>query len=252
MTKHPKRALTDAELQGMRDVCRSTRDRAIFEFLRVTGCREHEMLEVKFGDLDLPHNLVFFRVTKAKPIWKTIVENGVRKRVHEGSEVVPRQTFLDGRSRSSLKLYIEEQYKKLSIEMRKKVEPRDVREQRLFRVCERGVRNLIKKLAQDAGIPDWEHISPHYLRHTRATNLLAMGYAPDYIKQDLGWSPKSWTFETTYNHPTLDMRQRSYNRVLGEEEKEENKVDEGVADEVVRYREEEEKKKKSEEKSEEE
>jgi len=207
--KHPKRALTDAELQAMRERCATTRDLAIFEFLRSTGCRAQEMLYTLIGDVDLANRRVFLRKTKAKPKWKYV--NG--KRTYDGSEVVQRYSFFDDKAVKAIGNYIEERRAEGAGD-----------EDSLFTIDQGGTKDawmvwyIIKRLAKTAKIPDWKRISPHYLRHTAATKRISKGIPTKYIKDELGWSQKSLTFETTYEHSDVDMMQKLHNKLMKDEE----------------------------------
>ena len=59
-------------------------------------------------------------------------------------------------------------------------------EDRLFNITDRQVRNLIKKYARKAGIPDPERVHPHMLRHTCATLLRRQGVPLRIIQKILG------------------------------------------------------------------
>jgi integrase/recombinase XerD len=207
--KHPKRALTDAELQAMREQCATKRDSAIFEFLRSTGCRAHEMLFTRIGDVDLTNKRVFFRKTKAKPKWKYIKG----KRTYDGSEVVQRHSFFDDRATKAVGDYIAERRAEGAQEA-----------DSVFTIDQGGTKDawmvwyIIKRLARDAKIMDWERISPHWLRHTAATRRMSKGVPTKYIKDELGWSQKSLTFETTYEHSDVDMMQKLHNKLMKDEE----------------------------------
>jgi site-specific recombinase XerD len=189
----------------MRARCTSKRDLAIFEFLRSTGCRVHEMLFTQVGDLDLEAGRVYLRKTKARIRWK--FENG--KRVYDGSKVVPRFSLLDEAAVSAVKGYVEERRAEGATD-----------EDTIFTIDQNDtrdgwmVRHIIKNLAKDAGIPDWKHISPHYLRHTWATINTAEGFPTKYSKDLGGWSQKSRTFETIYEHGDLDMMQKLHKRMV--------------------------------------
>ena len=212
MKRAPKRALTDAELDGMRSQCASSRDAAVFEVLRVTGCREHEMLAVRFQDVDLTNKRVFFHKTKASVRWKYKVEDGQRLRVHADSEIKPRWSFLDNQAISALRIYVAE---------RTRDEGRNYTiTLKVFKMSDKTVRNLIKGLAVGAKLPDGKNISPHWLRHTCGTKMLSKGVPEEYIKQNMGWSKKSKTFEETYQHADVDMMQETFERVMEPKKKE--------------------------------
>lgn len=205
MPKRPKRALTDEELQKMRECCSNKRDLAIFEFLRSTGCRTHEMLFTLIGDLDLEAGRVYLRKTKARIMWK--FKRG--KMVYDGSKVVPRFSLLDEIAVSAVKNYVEERRAEGATD-------KDI----IFTIDQNDardgwtVRYIIKGLAKAAGLSDWKYISPHYLRHTAATVNTASGYPTKYTKELLGWSQKSRTFETIYEHGDLDMMQKLHKKMV--------------------------------------
>lgn len=216
MKRAPKRALTDAELEGMRSQCASTRDAAVFEVLRVTGCREHEMLALRFKDVDFETRRVWFHKTKARVRWNHKVQDGKRIRTHAESEIEPRWSFLsDSQSMTAMRIYVAE---------RTKEEGRDFTDTlKVFKMTSRTVRNLIKSLAVRAKLHDAEDVSPHWLRHTRGTKMLSKGVPIPYIKETMGWSKKSRTFEETYEHSDVDMIQNTIEDLMGTKEKEKPK-----------------------------
>ena len=55
-------------------------------------------------------------------------------------------------------------------------------EERLFRMTERNAEYFVKAYAKQAGVPDWEYISPHRLRAFFATDLKDRGYDPFTIR----------------------------------------------------------------------
>jgi len=213
-TKRPERILTDAELRAMREQCESSRDSAIFETLRVTGCRAHELLEVCFRDVDLENKRVYFRKTKARVMWKNIVEDGKKKRIHKDSIIIPRYSFLDGQSISALRIYMKEREKEIGKQFTDNMKIFDIDPSGDART----IRNIIKRLARAAKMPEWENIHPHTLRHTRATKLIAKGYPTPFIKKTMGWSPKSKTFETTYEHADWDTMQELFEETFKEDD----------------------------------
>jgi integrase len=212
MTKHPKRALSKVELQRMRECCGdSKRDLAIVEFLRSTGCRAHEMLFTLIGDLGLDNGTVYLRKTKARIDWR--FKDG--KRIYNGSKIIPRSSLLDERAVKALGEYVTER----KAEGAGEDDPIFTIDQNSERDA-RMVRYIIKRLAKDAKIPDWKYISPHYFRHTAATVNTAKGYPTKYSKELMGWSQKSRTFETIYEHGDLDIMQKLHKKMVEDEEKE--------------------------------
>jgi integrase len=216
MAKRPTRILTDAEIRAMLAQCQNNREKTIVEFLRSTGCRAHEMLSVLIADVDLENERVYLRKTKARVKWKTIIEDGVRKRAHDSSEIVPRYSFLDGESLSALRIYINERKQELAKRLTDDSILFDIDQN--DRKDGRAIRYLIKRLAKAAKIPDWQNIHPHSFRHTTATKMIAKNYPTPFIKKTMGWSERSRTFETTYEHADWDMMQKSYKKTVGEED----------------------------------
>jgi integrase len=182
-----KRVLTGAELQAMREQCRSKRDLAIFEFLRSTGCRPHEMLFTCIGDIDLEKGRVFLRKTKAALRWKW----ARGRRVYDGSSMTPRHSFFDEKAIESLASYIKE----------RKAEGASYSDA-FFTIDQNKsrdawmVRRIVKRLAKDAEIPGWRAINPGTFRRSYAYNkLLAGGCSVADIKTEMGLSQKvisSW------------------------------------------------------------
>ncbi len=212
MPKHPKRALSMAELQRMRECCGdSKRDLAIFEFLRSTGCRAHEMLFTLIGDLGLENGTVYLRKTKRRIEWS--FKEG--KRIYRGSKVVPRSSLLDEKAVKALRAYIDER----RAEGASDDDPIFTIDQNRERDA-RMVRYIIKRLARDAKILDWKYISPHYFRHTAATVNTARGYPTKYSKELMGWSQKSRTFETIYEHGDLDIMKKLHRKMVEDDEEE--------------------------------
>lgn len=212
MPKRVIRILTESETKAILSQCQCNRDRAIIEFLRVTGCRGHEMLNVLIDDVDLDNKRIYFRKTKARVRWKTVFENGVKKRVHEGSDIIPRYSFLDDEAVSSLRIYINERKEetgKGSGIVLFNVDQSDSKDART-------VRNIVKRLAKAANIHDWKDIHPHSFRHTAATKMIAKNFPTPFIKKTMGWSERSRTFETTYEHADWDMMQNSFNKTVSE------------------------------------
>lgn len=214
----PKRCLRDNELEAMRERCSSSRDAAVFEVLRVTGCREHEMLAVRFQDVDLENKTIYFKKTKASVVWGYELRNGERVKKYKKSVIKPRHSLLDNQAVAALRIYMADRAK----EDGKDFQPTH----RLFKMTDKTVRNLIKSLAVRAKIPDGKFISPHWLRHTCGTKMLSAGMEVPDIKKIMGWSPKSKTFETTYDHTDIDMLQKKFERTMEKPEPKEKDSEE--------------------------
>jgi integrase len=154
-----RRVLSDVELQAMRKSCVEERDRAIVEFLRSTGCMAFEMLYVSIGDVDVRNQKVLLKRTRSKAGWKW----NSRKRVYMKGKYTPRVVFLDEIATEVVVRYIER---------RRADGARDT--DPLFTIDQGGkkgstkdarmVRYIIKRIAKDAGIADWQNISSKVFR----------------------------------------------------------------------------------------
>lgn len=176
------------------------RDLAIFETLRATGCRCSELRHIRVMDLELGKARVFIQKPKKTVIWN-------REREEDGSrgfylEERTRTSFLDAWALKAVSDYL--------IELKSSLKPKSY----LFQVQERQIFNVIRGAAQRAfgdqmtmGKLKAGLISPHALRHTRATDLLAKGIPEAYIKKVMGWRKGSRTFEKTYQHASDDTIQ---------------------------------------------
>jgi integrase len=76
---------------------------------------------------------------------------------------------------------------------------------KVFPRTTRAVRDMVHRWADTAGIQRPEEVHPHTFRHTRGTYLLAAGVPETYIKQILGWSKGSKTFERVYQNAPRDI-----------------------------------------------
>jgi len=183
------RIFTDSELESMRNTCSNALELAMFEFLRSTGCRVSEMLSVLKEDLNLDENEVYLRKTKAKVKWSKEVGPDGKKRFE--SIVEPRYAILDEIAVGAIMRYL-----KIRI-----FKPKS----RVFLRTSRAVQNTVKRWAKDANLRHCEEIHPHIFRHTAATRMLAQGVPIPFIKQSLGWSKGSVTFEKYYEHTPRDI-----------------------------------------------
>ena len=179
-----QRILTSDELKLMGSVCNNALERAIFEFLRSSGCRVNEMVNVERQDVDMEHNEVYLKVTKRKVKWEG--DDGAFK-----SEMEPRYAVLDEEAIGALRIYMKT----------KNFRPQS----RLFPRTTRAVRDMVHRWAREAKIQRPEEVHPHTFRHTRATDLLAKGVPEAYILQVLGWSKGSTTFRKVYQHAPREV-----------------------------------------------
>jgi len=182
--RKPQRILTEAELAAMRSVCEDPLELAIFETLRSTGCRVHELLSILKEDLNLDANTVYLRKTKAKVMWK---KDGTFESI-----IIPRNSVLDDNAVAAIRSHLS---------TLKKLKPQT----KVFPRTPRAIQHMVKRWATRANVQRPEEVHPHTFRHTRGTELQYKGVPTTYIKDSLGWSRKSTTFETTYDHPPQDV-----------------------------------------------
>jgi len=188
MKRLEREVLAPNELAKMRSKCNNTLEVAIFEFLRSTGCRVHELVAVLREDLKLEENEVFLRKTKA------VVTD--RRRSADGSitcetTMKPRYSVLDDEAVGAIKRHLKT----------KEFRPNS----KIFDRTTRAIQKMVKRWAKDAGIMQAELVHPHLFRSTTSTYMLADGTDRKYITESLGWSPTSKIFDKHYNRPPHDV-----------------------------------------------
>lgn len=68
--------------------------------------------------------------------------------------------------------------------------------------------HIVKRAAKRAGVPGWERVSPHWMRHSGASHALDAGCPVHVVKQDLGHANLSTT--TVYVHARPDQSSATY------------------------------------------
>lgn len=162
------------------------RDRAILELLYATGCRVSELAKLRLQDIHL-----------AERFCKCHGKGDKQRMVPLGRQAI-----------EAVEIYLEKQRPKLA----KKKDPAS---DRLF-LSPRGqglrrerIWELIKKYAQRVGISD--EISPHSLRHSFATHLLAGGADLRQVQEMLGHASIATTqLYTHVDHTRLKKVHESF------------------------------------------
>ena len=152
--KQVKKAFSNLEIEAMRDCCRNTRERAMFELLLSSGMRVGEMVRLNIDDLDMMNNECM------------VLGKGNKERVCYFNEV----------TKFYLKKYLEE---------------RKDYEQALFvslnqphtRVGVTGAETSMRQLGLRAGLTK---VHPHRFRHTFAVNCINKGIPLEQVQQLLG------------------------------------------------------------------
>jgi integrase/recombinase XerD len=168
--------LTVEEAQSLIRVIPTLRDRAIVVTLLYTGMRVGELCNLNFEDLHLDSQEITVRDTKTYYDRKVII--------------------------SKVCVTILTEY----------LESRPVKEKAVFtsrigrRISRYRVYTLVRKYAQRAGIQ--KNVTPHVLRHTLATNMIAHGASVIEVKDQLGHRNLETTLK--YIHLQLDQRKKLY------------------------------------------
>lgn len=155
--KKPREALSQVELEYIREACQTLKEKAIVEFLYSTGCRVSEMANVKKSDID----------------WN-------KKSVHLfGKGRKHRSSYLNAKAEVSLQNYLnsrEDTNEYLFVSDRK---PHN-------QMHKDGIEKIIRNLAKRASEHVQKPVSPHIFRHTTATTALNNGMPIEDISILLG------------------------------------------------------------------
>jgi len=150
--KKEKKVYSEWELDRLNRACGNKRDRAIIHFLRSTGCRISEMTGLDRDAVNL---------------------NALECTVH-GKGNKERVVFLDEVAGMMLRDYLNERTDDAEAlfvnRYRERLEPN-------------GVRHMLKKLAEKAGV---DHVHPHKFRRTLATGLARHGMPIQEVARVLG------------------------------------------------------------------
>jgi len=169
--------LTVEEAQALVKVVSSLRDRAIVMTLLYTGMRVSELCNLNVSDLRLDNGEIIVRDTKNYQDRRVIVSE---KCVASLSEYLESMCVTDGEA-----VFVSRKGGRIS----------------------RGrVYAMIKKYGQLAGIR--KKVTPHVLRHTLATNMIAHGASVIEVKQQLGH--KSMESTLRYVHLQVAHRKELY------------------------------------------
>lgn len=164
--KKQKDIYTDADIERMKFGCKSIRDRAIICFLKATGCRISEMVQLNRDDVDL------------KNLECKVLGKGNKERI----------VFLDQVAAMTIQAYLS---------------TRTDDHEALFigratdRIKPNGVRKMLAELGEQAHV---SHVHPHKFRRTTATNLIRHGMPIQEVAAILGHDK----LDTTMQYVVLD------------------------------------------------
>lgn len=169
--KMPGELLSLDEVRALIQAASNTRDRVMISLLFDSGCRPHELLNLKPSDVTLDDGL-------------TIRFDG---------KTGPRRIKLITTMNSAA--YLQDYYQSNSV----------MPEKSLFPICEVRLNHILKTAAARAGL--LKRIYPYILRHSRATNLAPILTEPQ-MRIYFGWTPNS-PMPGIYVHLSgRDMEQR--------------------------------------------
>ncbi len=170
------RYLTEEEVHRLLGaVAGSARDSAIAHILAFGGLRVGELCHLRLEDLEFERNILHVRSGKGDK---------------------DREVVLEERTRAAIDRYLTER------------SANGAGTDRLFPVGSVTVERVVRKAAAIAGIP--RRVTPHMLRHTLATTLLARGCDIRYIQKLLGHASVATT--QIYTHVDTQALRDAYTR----------------------------------------
>jgi integrase/recombinase XerD len=170
------RYLSEEEMHRLFEAVKpSPRDNAIVHVLAFAGLRVGELCHLLIEDLEFERNILHVRSGKGDK---------------------DREVVLEDRTRAAVDRYLTE--RTLAGES----------SPRLFPVGSVTVERVVRRAAQEAGIP--RRVTPHMLRHTLATALLSRGCDIRYIQKLLGHASVATT--QIYTHVDTQALRDAYQR----------------------------------------
>lgn len=155
---------TSADVERLKEACKSLRDRTIIMFLLTTGCRISEMCALNRSDIDFQSGEC------------TVLGKGNKQRV----------VYLDGVATMLLRRYLGQ---------RADVNPALFVGLRSERLKPGGVRAMLKVLEKKTGV---HNVHPHRFRRTLATNLIMHGMPIQEVAAILGHDKIDTTMRYVY------------------------------------------------------
>ncbi len=163
-----------------------TRDKALFEMMYSSGCRVSEIVSLKIKDFGSD--------------FSSVIVTGKGKK--------DRKVYFGKEAQEALEIYLADRKKRFASEKLQNNSPYVFVNQKGGALTTGGVRYILSKYTGLQGIN--RHVSPHALRHTFATAMLANGADVRVVQEMLGHSSISTT--QRYTHITTEKLIDIYNK----------------------------------------
>ncbi len=192
LPKHMPRYLTSPEIDKLcrlpeeQELLWETRDKALFEMMYSSGCRVSEIVSLRLGDL----------------------MNGNSSAIVRGKGNKERPVYFEQEARTALSAYLADRKKRFSLHGTADRCPYVFVNQKGGPLTTGGVRYILTRYTGEEGLKF--HVSPHAIRHTFATAMLANGADVRMVQEFLGHSSISTT--QRYTHITTARLIDIYNK----------------------------------------
>ena len=192
LPKHIPTFLTAREVDSLcalpeaHELLWETRDKALFEMMYSSGCRVSEIVSLKIKDFGSD--------------FSSVIVTGKGKK--------DRKVYFGKEAQEALEIYLADRKKRFASEKLQDNSPYVFVNQKGGSLTTGGVRYILSKYTGLQGIN--RHVSPHALRHTFATAMLANGADVRVVQEMLGHSSISTT--QRYTHITTEKLIDIYNK----------------------------------------
>lgn len=192
LPKHIPTFLTAREIDSLcalpeaHELLWETRDKALFEMMYSSGCRVSEIVSLKIKDFGSD--------------FSSVIVTGKGKK--------DRKVYFGKEAQKALEIYLADRKKRFASEKLQDNSPYVFVNQKGGALTTGGVRYILSKYTGLQGIN--RHVSPHALRHTFATAMLANGADVRVVQEMLGHSSISTT--QRYTHITTEKLIDIYNK----------------------------------------
>ena len=178
--KNARHALSQEELERLRNACKNYREKAIVEFFYSTGCRLTEVVNIRLDELN-------FEARSVKVIGKGNKE---------------RTVYFSVRAKLMIQEYVQQRKGGIMLFPSSKTPYEKMKV--------RGMQRIIQNVGERAGLS--KRVHPHLLRHTFATNAVNAGMDITIIQRLLGHEDVNTT--QIYASISQDIVRQAYDRIV--------------------------------------